>query len=123
MKIKTMKTKKIIALFAAAIILIVGIRAVSYGYENFRATNVEVTQNADGTFSYDRVEPDGVADIIVEKNVSEANAVNNVAAIVFDFRGYDTLGESFILLTAIAGSFVILARNKKEKKEDEAHEV
>lgn len=123
MKIKTMKTKKIIALFAAAIILIVGIRAVSYGYENFRATNVEVTQNADGTFSYDRVEPDGVADIIVEKNVSEANAVNNVAAIVFDFRGYDTLGESFILLTAIAGSFVILARNKKEKKEDKAHEV
>ena len=118
-----MKTKKIIALFAAAIILIVGIRAVSYGYENFRATNVEVTQNADGTFSYDRVEPDGVADIIVEKNVSEANAVNNVAAIVFDFRGYDTLGESFILLTAIAGSFVILARKKKEKKEDEAHEV
>ena len=110
-----MKTKKIIALLAAAVLLVVGVKTVIYGWESFRATNVEVTRNEDGTFSYERVEPDGVADIIVEKNVNEAKAVNNVAAVVFDFRGYDTLGESFILLTAIAGSFVILARNRKEK--------
>jgi multisubunit Na+/H+ antiporter MnhB subunit len=40
---------------------------------------------------------------------------------VFDYRGYDTLGESFILLTAIAGSFVILSRSGKKsaKKEGE----
>ena len=45
-------------------------------------------------------------------------AANSVAAVVFDFRGYDTLGESFILLTAIAGSFVILSRVKHKGKEE-----
>ena len=48
--------------------------------------------------------------------------LNNVAAVVFDFRGYDTLGESFILLTAIAGSFVILAMSH-HGEEDEKDEV
>ena len=103
---------------SAALLLYLG-----YGYNYFRATNIEVTQNSDGTYKYSRIEPDSVVDIIVEKDVAEANAVNNVAAIVFDFRGFDTLGESFILLTAIAGSFVILARNKKVKKEDKTDEV
>ena len=45
-------------------------------------------------------------------------AQNNVAAVVFDYRGFDTLGESFILLTAIAGSFVILSMAKKKKEDD-----
>jgi multisubunit Na+/H+ antiporter MnhB subunit len=35
---------------------------------------------------------------------------------VFDFRGYDTMGEAFILITAVAGTIVILY-TKKEKKE------
>ena len=41
-----------------------------------------------------------------------------MTSIVFDFRGYDTMGEAFILITAVAGTMVILF-NKKEKKEDE----
>ncbi len=118
-----MKAKKIVALISCVVILAAGVVAVVYGYNYFRATNIEVTQNSDGTYKYSRIEPDSVVDIIVEKDVAEAKAVNNVAAIVFDFRGFDTLGESFILLTAIAGSFVILARNKKVKKEDKTDEV
>ena len=34
------------------------------------------------------------------------------AAVVFDFRGYDTLGESFVLLIAITGATVILRRKR-----------
>ena len=60
-----------------------------------------------------------IADDIVARNLNETKAANNVAAVVFDFRGFDTLGESFILLTAIAGSFVILSKSHKKKKEDE----
>ena len=118
-----MKTKKIIALFASAVILIVGLKAVTYGYYNYKAENVEIYQNADGSISYRKVDGDGVSDIIIEEDIEKTNAMNNVAAVVFDFRGYDTLGESFILLTAIAGSFVILAKNKKAKKEGTADEV
>ena len=53
----------------------------------------------------------GAADAIVQ-------AVNDVTSIVFDFRGYDTMGEAFILITAVAGSTVILySLNKKEDDE------
>ena len=65
----------------------------------------------------------GVADVIVQENLSKTMAANNVAAVVYDFRGFDTLGESFILLTAIAGSFIVLksvavGEKGSEKKED-----
>ena len=65
--------------------------------------------------------PDGVASIIVTTDLSETHAVNDVAPIVFDYRGYDTMGESFILLTAIAGSYIIL-KNMKGREEEEDDE-
>ena len=61
---------------------------------------------------------DGAAAAIVNQNLKNARAVNDVTSIVFDFRGYDTMGEAFILITAVAGTMVILF-TKKEKKEDE----
>ena len=65
--------------------------------------------------------PDGIASIIVTTNLSETESVNNVAPIVFDYRGYDTMGESFVLLTAIAGSYIILknVKGREEEKDDE----
>ena len=35
---------------------------------------------------------DGVAEIITGTGLAETRAVNNVAAVVFDYRGFDTLG-------------------------------
>ena len=115
-----MKNKTFVLLVALFVLFIVGVKGVAYNWQNPTTSNVIVTDNGDGTYSYDLGENDGVADGIVDANIEKTMAANNVAAIVFDFRGYDTLGESFILLTAIAGSFVILARAHKEKKEAEA---
>ena len=62
----------------------------------------------------------GAADAIVQQDLAKAHAVNDVTSIVFDFRGYDTMGEAFILITAVTGSAVILFKKSgKEKKEDE----
>ena len=62
---------------------------------------------------------DGAAAAIVQQNLSETRSVNDVTSIVFDFRGYDTMGEAFILITAVAGSAVILFTKKaKEEKKD-----
>ena len=62
----------------------------------------------------------GAADAIVQQDLAKARAVNDVTSIVFDFRGYDTMGEAFILITAVTGSAVILFKKSgKEKKEDE----
>ena len=43
----------------------------------------------------------GAAEIIVNETQEKTGAINSVTSIVFDFRGYDTLGESFVLFTAV----------------------
>ena len=62
---------------------------------------------------------DGAAAAIVNQNLKNARAVNDVTAIVFDFRGYDTMGEAFILITAVAGTMVILFNKKEDKKKED----
>lgn len=57
------------------------------------------------------------AEIILNETVSETGAINSVTATVFDFRGYDTLGESIVLFTAICGVAAVL-RSEKKAKED-----
>ena len=70
--------------------------------------------------AYDDTFSDGAAGAIVQQNLAESHAVNDVTSIVFDFRGYDTMGEAFILITAVAGAVVILyTKKKKEGKSDE----
>lgn len=53
---------------------------------------------------------DGVAKYMVDYTISRTHALNTVTAITFDFRGYDTLGESFVLCTAVTGVAVILRK-------------
>ncbi len=59
------------------------------------------------------------SNIVVENSVEKTGAINTVTATVFNFRGYDTLGESIVLFTAVSGVAVVL-RNVKKKKEEEA---
>lgn len=108
--------KKLIMAISLIIILCVGVYAVVYMQQEIpvtydgRGTDVyELQQNPQ---DYDTSDPDGVASIMVQENLAKTQAVNNVTAIVFDFRGYDTLGESFVLLIAITGATVILRRHR-----------
>lgn len=57
--------------------------------------------------------------IIVDKSIEETGAINTVTATVFDFRGYDTLGEAIVLFTAICGVAAVLREEKKEKEDKE----
>ncbi len=116
-----MNAKKLITIISLLVILAGGMWAVIWNWSNNTVTydgrNTDPVALYENPSAYDTSAPDGVADVIVKENLEKTMAANNVAAVVFDFRGYDTLGESFILLTAIAGAFVILARHKSEKKE------
>ncbi|WP_163194838.1 hydrogen gas-evolving membrane-bound hydrogenase subunit E [Clostridium thermarum] len=60
---------------------------------------------------------EGIAQEIVDRTIDQTGAVNSVTAIVFDFRGYDTLGESFVLFTAVTGAAVILRKQIKAKED------
>lgn len=50
---------------------------------------------------------------IISNTQSESGANNGVTAVVFDYRGFDTLGEATVLFTAVAGVILIFRRVKK----------
>lgn len=112
------KAKKIAAIISVCVVLLAAVYAVVYAYLKIPVTydgsDTNVVELYNDPQNYDTSDPDGVADIIVKENLDKTMAVNNVSAVVFDWRGFDTLGESFILLTAIAGSFVILGVHRKK---------
>lgn len=55
----------------------------------------------------------GIGDEIFKLSLDKTKALNSVSSIVFDFRGYDTLGESIVLFTAVAGVIAVLRNVKK----------
>ncbi len=61
--------------------------------------------------------PSMMDDYIIQNAQQETGNNNVVSAVVFDFRGYDTLGEATVLfLTATA--VVMLFRSRKEGSSD-----
>ncbi len=58
--------------------------------------------------------PSQMDDYIIENAQSETGTNNVVTSVVFDYRGFDTLGEATILFTAVTG-VVMLFRKKKEE--------
>jgi multicomponent Na+:H+ antiporter subunit B len=54
-------------------------------------------------------------DIINEVAGPERHTPQSVAAVTFDYRGFDTLGEEYILLTAVAGVILLLRAQRSER--------
>ena len=52
-------------------------------------------------------------DYVIENTQVETGANNGVTSVVFDYRGFDTLGEATVLFTAVAGVIMIFRRLKK----------
>ena len=50
---------------------------------------------------------------MIENAQNETGANNVVTSVVFDYRGYDTLGEATVLFTAVTGVGLALRRRKK----------
>jgi multicomponent Na+:H+ antiporter subunit B len=62
-----------------------------------------------------------LGDVISGLSVYERHATDVVNAIDYDYRGFDTLGEEFILFSAVVGVMMLLRPEKKkqEKKKEE----
>ncbi len=52
-------------------------------------------------------------DYIIANTQEETGANNGVTSVVFDYRGFDTLGEATVLFTAVTGVIVVFRRLKK----------
>ena len=107
-----------IALAALLVILIMGAMCAA-GLNKLAPTfngDVDVYALQENPEAYDLTNADGAAHVIVSKNLAETDAKNVCFSVVFNFRGYDTMGESFILIAALSGSLCILRTPKKMKK-------
>ena len=119
--------KKFLTWVCLAVFLLVGVYAavtmasLPRTYDGSQA-NVPVYELRQDPASYDDSTADGAAAAIVQQNLDKTHAVNDVTSVVFDFRGYDTMGEAFILMTAVAGATVILFNKKTAKKEEKNDE-
>jgi multisubunit Na+/H+ antiporter MnhB subunit len=60
--------------------------------------------------------PSDMDDYIIENAQNQTASNNVVASVVFDYRGFDTLGEATILFTAVTGVLLLL-RTVKRKEE------
>ena len=56
-----------------------------------------------------------MADAYITGAVENTGSVNLVTGVLFDFRGYDTLGEATVLVTAVLGVLTILRLTGKKK--------
>ena len=54
--------------------------------------------------------------------VAERHATNVVSAVTFDYRGFDTLGEEFILFAAAVGGAILLRADRDERVAEDAAE-
>jgi multisubunit Na+/H+ antiporter MnhB subunit len=52
-------------------------------------------------------------DHIIAYTQNETGTNNGVTSVVFDYRGFDTLGEATILFTAVAGVLMLFRRVKQ----------
>ena len=52
-------------------------------------------------------------DYIINNCQEETGANNAVTSVVFDYRGFDTLGEATVLFAAVAGVIILFRRLKK----------
>lgn len=108
-----------LTILALAIVLLMGILCAVQLAElppTF-AGNVDVAALEQNPDAYDLSNADGAAHVIVSRNLAETSAKNVCFSVVFNFRGYDTMGESFILIAALSGSLCILRRPKHRKAE------
>ena len=55
-------------------------------------------------------------DYYITHGVEEVGGTNIVTDIVFDYRGYDTLGEATVLFTAIAGATALLRPWRRDEE-------
>ena len=57
-----------------------------------------------------------VANEYIKTGLEMTGAANLVAAIILDFRGYDTLGEATVLFTAVMGVLAVMRKVGRIKK-------
>jgi multicomponent Na+:H+ antiporter subunit B len=57
-------------------------------------------------------------DLVMQTILQLRHTQQGVAAVTFDYRGFDTLGEEFILFAAVAGALLLLRPQETEEEQE-----
>jgi len=69
----------------------------------------------------DRADPEApanthVSPVYIEESVEDTHTPNIVTAVLADYRGYDTLGETVVIFTAGLACILVLMKRKTDDK-------
>jgi len=64
--------------------------------------------------------PEAASQTYIKNGLKDTGAANIVAAVILDYRAYDTLGEATVLFTSILGATVILREKARKLLEERA---
>lgn len=118
------KASKPILIFSLIAILIVTLsvaRSMAGSAPTYDGTQADLQALLNDETAYSTENADGAAAVMVDENNEKTAASNVVYSVVFNYRGYDTLGESFILIGAIAGTTAILRRKNSGSRKEAGH--
>lgn len=59
----------------------------------------------------------------IDESINDTGAVNIIAAVLTDYRSFDTLGETIVLFTSIVAVHSILIPAKKKEDETKEKEI
>ncbi|MBD3271025.1 MAG: DUF4040 domain-containing protein [Elusimicrobia bacterium] len=63
-----------------------------------------------------------VAEFYIKEGLVRTGATNLVAAVILDFRAYDTLGEATVLFTAVIGVLAVVRQIGRKKPDETVNE-
>ncbi|MFO7676959.1 MAG: hydrogen gas-evolving membrane-bound hydrogenase subunit E [Thermoplasmatota archaeon] len=66
------------------------------------------------THPFGVIDESAMDDYIIRNTQEQTGANNGVTAVVFDYRGFDTLGEATVLFTAVAAVLMLFRRLRHE---------
>jgi len=62
--------------------------------------------------------PEAASQTYIKEGLAKTGAANLVAAVILDFRAYDTLGEATVLFASVIGATVILRKKSRKLLEE-----
>lgn len=62
-----------------------------------------------------------IVDKYIQDGINDTGATNFVSGMILDYRAFDTLGESFVLFTAVSCVFILLKNTKAKKPKNDAY--
>lgn len=103
---------KQVAMLLSLLVVLAFLFQVAGDMRDFGDPHQNEPEETDGKNNY-------MDDEMIEQGQNDTGNNNIVTAVVFDYRGFDTLGEATVLFAAVSGVAMLFRRRIKAQNENE----